>query len=88
MFMHVGRHLPGISVPAVIGRLETVQSLRYASTDRVPQAEHVRAAELGFYIARKPVLMDGRIELLQYFHEQAVCANYHRYGNLGERALD
>jgi len=31
--------------------------------------------------------MEGRIELLQYFQEQSICDNYHRYGNLGERAM-
>jgi RHH-type proline utilization regulon transcriptional repressor/proline dehydrogenase/delta 1-pyrroline-5-carboxylate dehydrogenase len=44
------------------------------------------AAETGFYIARAPVLMEGRIELLQYYRQQSVCTNYHRYGNLGFRA--
>jgi hypothetical protein len=39
----------------------------------------------GGCIARAPVLMDGRIELLQYLKEQSVCNSYHRYGNLGER---
>jgi RHH-type proline utilization regulon transcriptional repressor/proline dehydrogenase/delta 1-pyrroline-5-carboxylate dehydrogenase len=34
-----------------------------------------------------PVLMEGRIELLQYFRQQSICDNYHRYGNLGERSL-
>jgi hypothetical protein len=31
-------------------------------------------------------MMDGRIELLQYYRQQSICDNYHRYGNLGERA--
>jgi RHH-type proline utilization regulon transcriptional repressor/proline dehydrogenase/delta 1-pyrroline-5-carboxylate dehydrogenase len=30
-------------------------------------------------------LMEGRVELLQYLQEQAVCNSYHPYGNLGER---
>jgi RHH-type transcriptional regulator, proline utilization regulon repressor / proline dehydrogenase / delta 1-pyrroline-5-carboxylate dehydrogenase len=45
------------------------------------------AAETGFYIAKAPVLMEGRIELLHYFREQSLCNTYHRYGNIGERAL-
>ncbi len=72
---------------AVAARIGTVQGIRYAAADRVPALVYNRAAEVGFYIARKPVLMEGRIELLQYFHEQAVSSNYHRYGNLGARAL-
>jgi RHH-type proline utilization regulon transcriptional repressor/proline dehydrogenase/delta 1-pyrroline-5-carboxylate dehydrogenase len=45
------------------------------------------AAKTGFYISRTKVLMEGRLELLQYFQEQSICDNYHRYGNLGERGL-
>jgi RHH-type proline utilization regulon transcriptional repressor/proline dehydrogenase/delta 1-pyrroline-5-carboxylate dehydrogenase len=30
-------------------------------------------------------MMEGRIELLQYYRQQSVCTNYHRYGNLGSR---
>jgi RHH-type proline utilization regulon transcriptional repressor/proline dehydrogenase/delta 1-pyrroline-5-carboxylate dehydrogenase len=44
-------------------------------------------AERGFYIARAPVLMEGRIELIHYFQNQSVCDTYHRYGNLGDRTL-
>jgi RHH-type proline utilization regulon transcriptional repressor/proline dehydrogenase/delta 1-pyrroline-5-carboxylate dehydrogenase len=72
---------------AVAARMGSVQGIRYAAADRVPGVVYDRAAELGFYIARKPVMMEGRIELLQYFHEQAVSITYHRYGNLAARAL-
>jgi RHH-type proline utilization regulon transcriptional repressor/proline dehydrogenase/delta 1-pyrroline-5-carboxylate dehydrogenase len=45
------------------------------------------AATTGFYIARSPVLMEGRIEMLHYIVNQSICDDYHRYGNLGDRAL-
>ena len=35
---------------------------------------------------RTPVLAAGRIELLWYLREQSISWDYHRYGNLGERA--
>jgi RHH-type proline utilization regulon transcriptional repressor/proline dehydrogenase/delta 1-pyrroline-5-carboxylate dehydrogenase len=38
------------------------------------------------YLASAPVLAEGRIELLHYLREQSLCADYHRYGNLGARA--
>jgi RHH-type proline utilization regulon transcriptional repressor/proline dehydrogenase/delta 1-pyrroline-5-carboxylate dehydrogenase len=60
--------------------------IRYAAPDRVPQALFAAAAETGFYIARAPVRMEGRLELLHYYRQQSVCTNYHRYGNLGFRA--
>ena len=67
--------------------ISNVDRIRYAGPDRVPQMLHEKAAQTGFYISRLPVFMEGRIELLQYLQERAVCDNYHRYGNLGERGL-
>jgi RHH-type proline utilization regulon transcriptional repressor/proline dehydrogenase/delta 1-pyrroline-5-carboxylate dehydrogenase len=64
-----------------------VDRIRYAAPERVPEAVYSVAAETGFYIARAPVMQDGRIELLHYYRQQSICDNYHRYGNLGERAL-
>ncbi|MCA9262986.1 MAG: proline dehydrogenase family protein [Planctomycetales bacterium] len=60
--------------------------IRYAHPDRVPVAIRQAAAPTGVYIADEPVLAHGRIELLWYVEEQSVSSNYHRYGNLGERA--
>lgn len=59
--------------------------IRYAARDRVPEAVFQAAARIGYYISRSPVYMEGRLELLQYFKQQSICNNYHRYGNLGER---
>jgi RHH-type proline utilization regulon transcriptional repressor/proline dehydrogenase/delta 1-pyrroline-5-carboxylate dehydrogenase len=64
-----------------------VDRIRYAAPDRVPPAVFKAAAETGFYISRTPVMIDGRLELLQYYQQQSICNNYHRYGNLGERVL-
>ena len=63
------------------------ERIRYAAPDRVPAVVYRAAAKTGLYISRTPVMMDGRIELLQYYRQQSICFNYHRYGNLGERAL-
>ena len=52
----------------------------------MPQTVFEAAATTGFYIARAPVLMEGRIELLHYLVNQSICDDYHRYGNLGDRA--
>ena len=64
-----------------------VQRIRYAAPERVPFEVFKAAARTGFYISRTKVMPEGRIELLQYFQEQSICDSYHRYGNLGERAL-
>mgnify|MGYP003583100974 FL=1 len=69
-------------------RLSKAGRLRYASPERVPANVFAAAAKTGAYIARTPVYMEGRLELLQYFQQQAICDNYHRYGNLGERSQE
>jgi RHH-type proline utilization regulon transcriptional repressor/proline dehydrogenase/delta 1-pyrroline-5-carboxylate dehydrogenase len=72
----------------LIASIPKVDRIRYAAPDRVPYGVLQSAAESGFYIARTPVMMNGRIELLQYYRQQSICDNYHRYGNLGERGLE
>ena len=72
----------------LIADLPKIDRIRYAAPHRVPREIFPAAAETGFYIARSPVAMEGRIELLQYYRQQSVCTNYHRYGNLGFRARE
>ena len=72
---------------ALIASMGVVQRIRYAAPDRVPPAVLAAAAEKGFYIARAPVLMEGRIEMLHYCQNQSICDTYHRYGNLGDRSI-
>ena len=44
------------------------------------------AANAKIVINTKP-LINGRFELLLYHNEKSVSISYHRYGNLGNRAL-
>ena len=60
--------------------------IRCGAPERVSYGLYREAAKKGLYIARSKVMMEGRIELLQYFREQSISHDYHRYGNLGERA--
>ena len=64
------------------GRTDRV---RYAG-DRAPQSVLRAVGDTGVYVARAPVLAEGRVELLWYVKEQSISDNYHRYGNLGERS--
>ncbi len=59
--------------------------VRYAAEPRIPQVVRVAAADTGLYLAAAPVMMHGRLELLNYVEEQSISENYHRYGNLGSR---
>ncbi len=71
----------------LIKMIPKIQCIRYAAPERIPAAISEAAAVTGFYISRSKILINGRIELLQYFQEQSISINYHRYGNLGERGL-
>ncbi len=72
----------------LIAGMANIDRIRYGAPDRVPAGVFEAAAKTGFYISRTPVYMEGQIELLQYFQQQSICNNYHRYGNLGERSLE
>ncbi|MHC4993565.1 MAG: proline dehydrogenase family protein, partial [Planctomycetota bacterium] len=65
-----------------------VVRLRYAAADRAPEAVRLAAIDSGVYVADSPVRMHGRLELPYYHEEQSVCVDYHRYGNLGARAVE
>jgi len=73
---------------------ELARAIRARETDRVRYAARARApAEIlaaahgtGVFVSRAPVLAEGRIELLWYLREQSISRDYHRYGNLGQRA--
>jgi len=71
---------------ALTASMAVVQRIRYAAPDRVPAAILAAAAQKGYYVARSPLLMEGRIELLHYCQNQSICDTYHRYGNLGDRS--
>ncbi len=60
--------------------------VRYAGRDRVPDNVLRAVGDTGVYIARAPVLAEGRVELLWYLREQSLSFDYHRYGTLGDRA--
>ena len=70
----------------LIQNISEIGRIRYGSPERVPYGLYRAAAKKGLYISRSKVMMEGRIELLQYYREQSISHDYHRYGNLGERA--
>ena len=94
LFTEEGRRVVGQrpilreTVEDLIAKIPEIDRIRFAAPDRVPSELFKAAAKTGFYIARSPVMMEGRIELLHYYRQQSICHTYHRYGNLGERALE
>ena len=71
----------------IVGRHDT-ERLRYAGPDRVSDVIRRAAPLAQVYVADSPVLEHGRIELLWYLVEQSISVDYHRYGNLGDRATE
>ena len=67
-------------------RARQTDRVRYAAPGRVPAQIFEAAHETGLFVARSPVLSEGRIELLWYLREQSISRDYHRYGNVGEHA--
>lgn len=67
----------------------------FATVDRILYAKETNISEFVFkaankemkFIVRNKAYMEGRIELLNYVEEQSVSHSYHRYGNIGARAI-
>lgn len=65
-----------------------VDRIMYAKERNISDFVFEKAAEQLKFIVRHAPLMEGRIELLNFFEEQAISHSYHRYGNLGGRSLN
>lgn len=66
----------------------SVDRIIYSDIQKVTQKAFSEAAKLGKFIVRAGALKEGRLELLNYFEEQSISHSYHRYGNIGQRALE
>ncbi|MDB6032294.1 MAG: Aldehyde dehydrogenase, partial [Verrucomicrobiales bacterium] len=62
--------------------------VRYADPKRVPLEILKASAESGICAVSVPVSSEGRLEMLWYVQEQSISIDYHRYGNLGQRASE
>lgn len=70
-----------------IAKLPLFERVRYhAKPDTSDPIYQAAAKETKIIIRDKP-LLNGRFELLFYHNEKALSVSYHRYGNLGIRAL-
>ena len=69
-------------------RTAETERVRFAAPERVPEIVFRASAASGVYVARAPVLMQGRVELLWYLREQSISIDYHRYGNLSAREAE
>jgi len=62
------------------------QRVRFAAPDRVPLSVRTAAAEAFVHLADRPVLAEGRVELLWYLATKASATTIIATGNLGARS--
>jgi RHH-type proline utilization regulon transcriptional repressor/proline dehydrogenase/delta 1-pyrroline-5-carboxylate dehydrogenase len=63
-----------------------VDRVRYAAPER-PTLEVLQSGNAANgCVVSVPVSAEGRLEMLWYLREQSISVDYHRYGNLGNRA--
>ncbi|WP_419763991.1 MAG: proline dehydrogenase family protein [Arcobacter sp.] len=70
--------------------LKTISSfdrIIYSNISKVPTIAFEESAKSLTFIVRQPVMMEGRLELLNYFIEQSISHSFHRYGNIGAREI-
>jgi RHH-type proline utilization regulon transcriptional repressor/proline dehydrogenase/delta 1-pyrroline-5-carboxylate dehydrogenase len=60
--------------------------VRYAAPERATLEVLAAGNEANGCVVSVPVSAEGRLELLWYVREQSISTDYHRYGNLGNRA--
>ena len=76
------------SEPSFARCFPSVDRIIYSKESEISKFIFAEAARLTKFIVRTPPIMEGCLELLNYFNEQSISHSYHRYGNLGERAND
>ncbi|PLY09453.1 MAG: aldehyde dehydrogenase [Arcobacter sp.] len=59
----------------------------YSNISKVSTAVFEESVKSLTFIVRQPVMMEGRLELLNYFIEQSISHSFHRYGNIGAREI-
>jgi len=92
----VGNNFPIIPNLTIVKESENafIERIKNGSMERVrllstPSYELQKAlAEAACNVCQKPVLANGRVELLNYLREVSISYDYHRYGNLGERETE
>lgn len=73
---------------AEVVRSGETQRVRYAAPERIAEVVARAVGDTGVCLVGQSVVAEGRLELLWYCQEQSISHNYHRYGNLGERAKE
>ena len=70
-----------------IKQISSYDRVIYSDTSKVPFEVYKEANKSLIFIVRAKPMMEGRLELLNYFIEQSVSHSFHRYGNIGARGI-
>jgi RHH-type proline utilization regulon transcriptional repressor/proline dehydrogenase/delta 1-pyrroline-5-carboxylate dehydrogenase len=70
-----------------IESIKNVDRVRYLNAKNIEKDIYETAAQDAIHVASETFVGHARVELMHYFLEQSVSDSYHRYGNLGLRAL-
>ncbi|NQY92590.1 MAG: bifunctional proline dehydrogenase/L-glutamate gamma-semialdehyde dehydrogenase, partial [Campylobacteraceae bacterium] len=68
--------------------IKNFERVIYSDMTKVPNSVFKEASRTLTFIVRQKPMMEGRLELLNYFEEQSISHSYHRYGNIGARAYN
>jgi len=71
----------------IIKSMKKSNRIRYLKIDGIKQDIYENISKDAIHIAIEPFVAHGRVELMHYFIEQSISDSYHRYGNLGLKAL-
>lgn len=71
-----------------VRHIDAAERIFYADCGACPEEVLKNAAEKMIPIVRTKPLMEGRLELLNFYIEQSISHSYHRYGNLGARGMN
>lgn len=70
-----------------ISSIKNFDRVIYSNIKKVSKQVFEKANESLTFIVRTKPMMEGRLELLNYFIEQSISHSYHRYGNIGAREI-
>lgn len=68
-------------------KISEFERIRYMDIADSRHIIYQKAAQYAKVIIKDKPILNGRFELLYYYNEKSVSISYHRYGNLGARAL-
>ena len=71
----------------MIKSIHNFDRIIYSDIAKVSDIVFKKSAQTLTFIVRQKPMMEGRLELLNYFIEQSISHSFHRYGNIGARDL-